>query len=339
MYVLDVVRAVGGHLGQTRHAVGDLVDVLESEVHLALLRRSEGVEDGVGGPTHGHIEGHGVGEGFLGGNRAREYRVIFLAVVALAHVNNGAARLLKEATAEGVGGQGGAVAWQSQAEGFGQAVHGVGGKHAGAGTTGGAGGFLDLSEALVGDGLACRRRDGRNQIRRCMRHAIDDDGFAGLHRAAGDEDGGDVETQRSVEHARGDLVAVGDTHEGVGSMRVSHVLDGIGDNLTRGQGIEHAAVAHGNAIVNGDGVELLGYATRFAHSIGHDVTDVLQMDVTRHELSIGVGNGDDRLAKIGVFGAGGSPEGAGTGCLAANGGDFRAQRVHSYSFSSGCASR
>lgn len=58
-----------------------------------------------------------------------------------------------------------------------------------------------------------------------MCHAVDDDGLAGLHRAAGDENGGgDVETECCVEHARGgDLVAIGDAHEGIGSVRVDHV--------------------------------------------------------------------------------------------------------------------
>ena len=68
-----------------------------------------------------------------------------------------------------------------------------------------------------------------------MGNAIDHDGLAGLHRPAGDEDSGDIQAHRGIEHARGDLIAVGDADEGIGSMRIGHVLDGIGDDLARGQ--------------------------------------------------------------------------------------------------------
>ena len=40
-----------------------------------------------------------------------------------------------------------------------------------------------------------------------------------------------------------------------------------------GSGIEHAVVAHGDAVVDGDGVELLGGASR--------------LDLARHELAEG----------------------------------------------------
>lgn len=62
-------------------------------------------------------------------------------------------------------------------------------------------------------------------------YAINHDGFAGLHRSAGDEDGGNVQAQRCIEHARGDFIAVGDAYEGVGSVGIGHVLDGIGDDF------------------------------------------------------------------------------------------------------------
>ena len=328
VHILDVVSAVRRHLGQARYAVGDLVDVLEGEVHLALLGGGQCVEDGVGGTTHSHVQCHGIAEGFLGGDGARENGVVFLAVVASAQVHDGAASLLEKIAAGAVGSQRGAIARQGQAERLGEAVHGVGGEHAGAGTTGRAGGFLYPRQPFVGDGIAGRRRDGRNQIRRCVCHAVNDHSLAGLHRSTRYEDGGDVQTQRGIQHARGYLVAVGDAHQGIGSVGIDHVLDRIGDDLSRRQGIEHAAVAHGDAIVNSNGVELLRHAAGFADGIGHDVADVLEVDVAGNELGKGVGDGNDRLAEVTLLGAGRAPQRAGTRCLAANGGDFRAERVH-----------
>ena len=87
-------------------------------------------------------------------------------------------------------------------------------------------------------------------------------------------------------------------------------------------------MAHGDAIVNGNGVELLRHAAGFADGIGHDVADVFEVDVAGDELGKGVGDGNDRLAKVALLGAGSAPQRARTGCLTANGGDFRAERVH-----------
>ncbi len=150
--------------------------------------------------------------------------------------------------------------------------------------------------------------------------AVDDDGLAGLHRPAGDEDGGDVQAHRGVEHAGGDLVAVGDADQGVGGVRVDHVLDGVGDDLAARQRVEHAAVAHRDAVVDGDRVELAGHAAGGADRLGDDLADVLEVDVAGHELGVRVGDRDDRLAEVAVGHAGGAPERAGAGGVAADGG-------------------
>jgi hypothetical protein len=56
---------------------------------------------------------------------------------------------------------------------------------------------------------------------------------------------------------RTDLVAVRDADHGVGAVGVDHVLHRVGDEFAGRQGIEHATVAHGDAVIHGDGVELL----------------------------------------------------------------------------------
>ena len=134
--------------------------------------------------------------------------------------------------------------------------------------------------------------------------------LARLHRPAGDEDGRDVQPQRRHQHAGRDLVAIRNADQGVGAMGVGHVFDAVGDHLARGQRIEHAVVSHRDAVVDRDGVELLGDAARRLDLAGDQLAEVLQMDVAGHELGEGIGDGDDRLAEIAVLHAGGAPEAA-----------------------------
>ena len=49
-------------------------------------------------------------------------------------------------------------------------------------------------------------------------------------------------------------------------VRVDHVLHAVGDQLAGGQRVQHAVVPHGDAVVDGDGVELRGEAPRAARS-------------------------------------------------------------------------
>ena len=90
-----MVGAIGCDLGQAGHAVGDVINVIEGEIHLALLCGCERVQDGVGGSAHGHVKRHGIGEGFLGGDIAGENGFVLLAVIAAAHIDDGGAGLFK----------------------------------------------------------------------------------------------------------------------------------------------------------------------------------------------------------------------------------------------------
>ena len=37
---------------------------------------------------------------------------------------------------------------------------------------------------------------------------------------------------------------------------IAHIFNGVGDQFPRWQGVEHSIMAHGNAVINGNGVEL-----------------------------------------------------------------------------------
>ena len=99
----------------------------------------------------------------------------------------------------------------------------------------------------------------------------------------------------------GDFVAIGDAHQRVGAMGVDHVLHGVGNEFAGGQAVEHAAMTHGDAVIDSNRVELAGNATGFFNGVGDGFADIAQMNMTWHELRERIGNRDHGLAKVAVF--------------------------------------
>ena len=58
--------------------------------------------------------------------------------------------------------------------------------------------------------------------------------LASLHWTAGDENDRDIQAHGSHQHARGNLVAVGDANHGVSTVSIDHVFDRIGDQVATG---------------------------------------------------------------------------------------------------------
>jgi hypothetical protein len=71
-------------------------------------------------------------------------------------------------------------------------------------------------------------------------------------------------------------------------------------------------VAHGDAVVDGDGVELARDASGGLDRLGDDPADGLEVGVPGHELGEAVGHRDDRLAEVLARYAGRAEEGAGS---------------------------
>ncbi|CAB4324195.1 unannotated protein [freshwater metagenome] len=87
-------------------------------------------------------------------------------------------------------------------------------------------------------------------------------------------------------------------------------------------------MTHGDAVVNGDRVELLGHAASRSDFAGHELAEILEMHMSGHELGERVGDGDDRLVEIVVGHSRGSPERPGSGHVASMGGGAGAIRGH-----------
>ncbi len=78
-------------------------------------------------------------------------------------------------------------------------------------------------------------------------------------------------------------------------------------------------MAHRDAIVHCDGVELLADTASPLDLFDHQSSHILQVYVARHELSKGVGDRDDGFLEITILHTGGAPKGAGSGHIASGG--------------------
>ncbi len=81
-------------------------------------------------------------------------------------------------------------------------------------------------------------------------------------------------------------------------MGVDHVFDAVGDQFARRQRIEHAVMAHGDAVVDGDRVEFLGDTAGRFDLARDELAEILEVDVAGHELGEGIHHRNDRLAEI-----------------------------------------
>ncbi len=302
--VFHVVFAGGSNFADVGDALGDFVEVLDGEGDAGFDGDGEGVEDGVGGAAHGHVEGDGVFEGFLGED-------VGGADIFVDEVDDGAAGGFKEAVAGGINGEDGAVAGEGQAEGFAEAVHGVGGEHAGAGAAGGAGGFFNGGELAEGDFSGGVGADGFEDCGEVG--GLSGDGiFTRGHGTTGDEDGGDVDARGGHHHAGDDFVAVGDADDAVEAVGAEHGFDAVGDEFAAGEGVFHAGVAHGDAVIDADGVEFEGDSAGGADGVADFFADDVEMGVAGDDLDEGVADGDEGLVPVGIVldDAGGAEEGA-----------------------------
>jgi len=78
-------------------------------------------------------------------------------------------------------------------------------------------------------------------------------------------------------------------------------------------------VPHRDAVIHGDGIELLADAARAFDLLDDQLAEVLQVHMARNELGEGIGHGNDGLVEVLVLHAGGAPQGAGAGHVAACG--------------------
>ena len=247
------------------------------------------VQHGVGAAAEGHIYGFCVVEG-CGGHD------IPGADILLYQLHNLHTGMLGKPQAGGVGGGDGAVAGQCHTDGLGQAVHGVGGIHAGAGPAGGTGVFLIVTHTVL------VQRAGVVGTH-CLEHVAEAGAsavlqVAGQHGSAGDENGGDIQAGSGHQQAGHVFVAVGDHDKPVKLVGNGHGLGGVGNQVTGDKGVFHADVPHGNAVTHGDGREDHRGPAGCRDACLDRIGDLVQIHVARDDLIPGAHHADNRAADL-----------------------------------------
>ena len=214
-----------------------------------------------------------------------------------------------------MGGQQRSVTRQAETQRLGEAIHRIGGKHTRARTAGRAGrSFIGFDRGIVSIAVGGDHH-GVDQIELVFREGC----FACFHRPTRDKDHWNIESHGGVEHARCDLVAIGNADHGVGTVRIDHVLNRVGNQVAGGQTVEHPVVAHGNTVIYGNGVEFLGDTARGFDLPRYQLPQILEVHMARHELGKGVHHGNDGFFEVAVLHTRCTPQRAGAGHVASSG--------------------
>ena len=187
--------------------------------------------------------------------------------------------------------------------------HGVGGELAAAGSGAGAGGGFYFFELGVGDLAGGVGADGFEDLLDGDVDCFAGAGFGGfavgayVHVAGGDgaaveHEAGDVEAGEGHDGAGHVFVAAGDADEAVEGVGAGDEFDGVGDEVAGDERGLHALRAHGDAVVDGDGVELHGRAAGFADALLDGFGDVAEVVVAGADFGPGVGDADDGLGEV-----------------------------------------
>lgn len=156
------------------------VDVVHREVHASFMCNGKQVENSVGTSAHGNIKRHGVEEGAARGDAAGQYALVAVAVVAEGVVDNQMGSIDEELTSCDMGGNDSTIAGERKAESLGEAVHTVGGEHAGTTAAAGTGVLFNATYGSVIDIIIGADNHGIDEVEPMIALLVD----AGFHRAA-----------------------------------------------------------------------------------------------------------------------------------------------------------
>ena len=190
--------------------------------------------------------------------------------------------------------------------------HGVGGELSAASAGAGAGVVLDIEEVGIAEFAAGVGAYGFEDV-------LDGDvvpfEFSRHDGAAIEHDAGDVEAEQRHGGAGDGFVAGDQGDDAVEHVAALHELDGVGDHLAADEGGLHALGAHGDAVGDGDGVELHGGAAGGADAFLDFDRELAQVVVARHGLDPGIGHADDGFGQIFVGEADGLEHGSRGGAV------------------------
>ena len=277
-----------GQMAEIGRLGADLVEEFQIDGHARLLGNGQQMQHRVGGAPQRHVAGQGVADGPLVDDLAGGH-------AAVDQVHDGHAGVFGQLQPFGIDGGNGAVAGQRNADCLAQAIHAVGGVHAGAGTAARA--------AVAGAILQLRVID---EARLVGAHGLEHLGkadllaavTAGQHRPSGAHHGGNVHPHRGHDHAGHDLVAVGHQHQTVQLVGHIHGLHAVTDQFPAGQGILHAHMAHGDAVTDTDGGHEDRGAAGHPHTGLDGIRDFVQVHMPGHDFAVGGHHTDERAVQF-----------------------------------------
>ena len=277
--------ACGTNVQQVVGATVQTIEVVGGHLDAKLTGDRGDVQQRVGGAGDGAVDHDEVLEGLLGHDVAR-------AQVVLGEPHGLTAGLAGELAQVGAGGRQQSRAGEHEAQGLGRDLHGRGGTHEGAGTAAGAGVVLSKLELLAGNLAALVA--GRDSAELLQGQQVG----AGIHDAAGDDDGGDVDATHGHEVCGQALIAAGDKDAGVERGGLGVNLDHIGDHVAAGQRVVDAVVALGLAVAD-VGAEVTGaVATSLGNTGAHLLDQLKQAGGTRVRVAERRLDDDLRLVQV-----------------------------------------
>ena len=270
-----------------------IVEIIDGERNVELARDGDEMEHGVGGTAAGGDAGDGVLDRFAGDDLRGAAIGADCVHEDVAGFAGGGVLVFR------CGGNAGEIDGRD-AENFTGHGHGVGGELAAACAGAGTGvGFKSFKAGVVdaagGVGADAFEDVLDGDVDQFAVGAVE---FAGSDGAAVEHHAGNVEAAESHDDAGHVLVAAADADEAVKEIAAGDQLDGVGDDFAGDQRGLHALRAHGDAVGDGDGVELHGRAAGFANALFEGFGDFAQMHVAGADLGPGVGDADDGLVQI-----------------------------------------
>ena len=286
--LLNVMRACRSQMTDIRHLAGQLVQGFQLQRNTCFICDCQQMQNRVGRTADGHLAAQRIAECLRRQNVAR-------LDVLLDQLHDLHAGMLCQMNAGSRNSRSRAVARQSHTDGFGQAVHRVCGVHARARATARAGIALCFVEGRVVHHAGLVSADSLEGLGQRYLFTAE---MACQHRTAGNQNGRNVQTSGSHQHAGNDLVAVRDEHQTVQLMGLCQRLYAVRDQLTACQRILHADVAHGDAVAYADSRNEHRRAACHADTGLNRVRDLIEVDVTRNDLGIRRNDTDDRLLDL-----------------------------------------
>ena len=122
--------------------------------------------------------------------------------------------------------------------------------------------------------------------------------FAGSDGAAVENESGNIQASQRHNAAGNRLVAADENDQCIEKISASDKFNRVGNDFAADQRSFHPFGAHGNAIGDGNSIELERRAAGFADAVFYMLRELAQVVVAGADFNPGVGDADQRFGKV-----------------------------------------